>query len=135
VVLETLMTLMSGVASRLASGKLTFGRISFFFQAEDGIRDRNVTGVRRVLFRSDVPSDSSSGGGYSSGVCGLRTRSPPRFRPVQRSEERRVGKDCSSRWARGEVGQKCWEAVNCVGWQSERGIEQRCYRAAHRHED
>src|SRR5699024_7484136 len=24
----------------------------FFFQAEDGIRDRNVTGVRRVLFRS-----------------------------------------------------------------------------------
>src|SRR5207249_7216638 len=23
-----------------------------FFQAEDGIRDRNVTGVRRVLFRS-----------------------------------------------------------------------------------
>src|SRR5699024_5180736 len=25
---------------------------SFFFQAEDGIRDRNVTGFRRVLFRS-----------------------------------------------------------------------------------
>src|SRR5699024_11590642 len=24
----------------------------FFFQAEDGIRDRNVTGVQRVLFRS-----------------------------------------------------------------------------------
>ena len=24
----------------------------FFFQAEDGIRDRDVTGVRRVLFRS-----------------------------------------------------------------------------------
>src|SRR5207248_3796284 len=24
----------------------------FFFQAEDGIRDRTVTGVRRVLFRS-----------------------------------------------------------------------------------
>ena len=24
----------------------------FFFQAEDGIRDRLVTGVRRVLFRS-----------------------------------------------------------------------------------
>ena len=24
----------------------------FFFQAEDGIRDRHVTGVRRVLFRS-----------------------------------------------------------------------------------
>jgi len=24
-----------------------------FFQAEDGIRDTSVTGVRRVLFRSD----------------------------------------------------------------------------------
>ena len=24
----------------------------FFFQAEDGIRDRDVTGVQRVLFRS-----------------------------------------------------------------------------------
>src|SRR5699024_12267902 len=27
----------------------------FFFQAEDGIRDRNVTGFRRVLFRSQTP--------------------------------------------------------------------------------
>src|SRR6266498_2005458 len=26
----------------------------FFFQAEDGIRDADVTGVRRVLFRSGV---------------------------------------------------------------------------------
>src|SRR5699024_575992 len=26
--------------------------LCFFFQAEDGIRDRNVTGFRRVLFRS-----------------------------------------------------------------------------------
>ena len=26
----------------------------FFFQAEDGIRDRDVTGVRRVLFRSPL---------------------------------------------------------------------------------
>src|SRR5690606_27327592 len=28
---------------------------SFFFQAEDGIRDFHVTGVRRVLFRSRPP--------------------------------------------------------------------------------
>src|SRR5690606_40432649 len=27
----------------------------FFFQAEDGIRDFHVTGVRRVLFRSGIP--------------------------------------------------------------------------------
>src|SRR5207248_5272804 len=30
---------------------------SFFFQAEDGIRDRTVTGVQTVLFRSPVMSD------------------------------------------------------------------------------
>src|SRR5256885_9442264 len=29
-------------------------RCVFFFQAEDGIRDYKVTGVRRVLFRSDA---------------------------------------------------------------------------------
>src|SRR5204863_2175788 len=29
--------------------------VFFFFQAEDGIRDLYVTGVRRVLFRSSVP--------------------------------------------------------------------------------
>ena len=29
-----------------------FFLVFFFFQAEDGIRDRDVTGVRRVLFRS-----------------------------------------------------------------------------------
>src|SRR5699024_12120757 len=27
---------------------------SFFFQAEDGIRDRNVTGVQTCLFRSHI---------------------------------------------------------------------------------
>src|SRR5699024_4630192 len=30
--------------------------VLFFFQAEDGIRDRNVTGFRRVLFRSSLLS-------------------------------------------------------------------------------
>src|SRR5256714_5805416 len=34
----------------IGSGGMTI--IFFFFQAEDGIRDKLVTGVRRVLFRS-----------------------------------------------------------------------------------
>src|SRR5476649_976457 len=34
--------------------------IFFFFQAEDGIRDHCVTGVRRVLFRSRVLEESLS---------------------------------------------------------------------------
>src|SRR5256885_4084818 len=33
--------------------------VFFFFQAEDGIRDYKVTGVRRVLFRSSLMPDSS----------------------------------------------------------------------------
>src|SRR5690554_7277579 len=31
----------------------------FFFQAEDGIRDADVTGVQRVLFRSYSPSTTT----------------------------------------------------------------------------
>src|SRR5215813_6836225 len=34
---------------------MTTNRVVFFFQAEDGIRDADVTGVRRVLFRSTSP--------------------------------------------------------------------------------
>src|SRR3989441_9134411 len=37
-----------GIRDKLVTGVQTF----FFFQAEDGIRDKLVTGVRRVLFRS-----------------------------------------------------------------------------------
>src|SRR5207302_3123124 len=32
----------------------------FFFQAEDGIRDFHVTGVQRVLFRSNFPTVAGS---------------------------------------------------------------------------
>src|SRR3712207_2622141 len=84
----------------------------FFFQAEDGIRDIGVTGVQTCA----LP------------ICVLRTQeAPPRMhlaveaqairaRPVSReladrprltavstiffrSEERRVGKECRSRWS------------------------------------
>ena len=45
---------MYGVLSSMCFLFLFFFIFSsfFFFQAEDGIRDRDVTGVRRVLFRS-----------------------------------------------------------------------------------
>src|SRR5436190_4880890 len=68
---------------------------SFFFQAEDGIRDHCVTGVQTCA----LP------------ICGLRQASAAREqrllemrhprRPAgdARSEERRVGKECRSRWA------------------------------------
>src|SRR5690606_39479367 len=74
----------------------------FFFQAEDGIRDFHVTGVQRVLFRSihsvygmtELLSQA-----YSDGEGIFST--PPWMKIIlRRSEERRVGKECRSRWAR-----------------------------------
>src|SRR5256886_6475767 len=90
----------------------------FFFQAEDGIRDLTVTGVQTCA----LPISSSSVAAvcrrswnrivgrparFSSGRNDRRTRlllrrGPPRVsqktRPP-RSEERRVGKECRSRWS------------------------------------
>src|SRR5689334_25398241 len=67
----------------------------FFFQAEDGIRDGTVTGVQTCALpiwpcgRSPTPTTTSS------------SRPPPtKFaRRLPRSEERRVGKECRSRWS------------------------------------
>src|SRR5216683_6954610 len=67
----------------------------FFFQAEDGIRDLIVTGVQTcALPISSAPGMSTPcTGGWASSrrcrSCGRRTR----------SEERRVGKECRSRWS------------------------------------
>src|SRR5699024_12016787 len=45
----------------------------FFFQAEDGIRDRNVTGVQRVLFRSCVRWPRSPAPGPAPAAWGCPT--------------------------------------------------------------
>src|SRR5205085_9465356 len=90
----------------------------FFFQAEDGIRDLTVTGVQTcalpILHRKDSPQD----------IVMFAGRSASRVNPITpnitmswglsflcipcatacadmmviRSEERRVGKECGSRW-------------------------------------
>src|SRR5205085_9059546 len=85
----------------------------FFFQAEDGIRDLTVTGVQtcalpisplprahsrllksmlRFFLRSDlvVREARASKGKPEFGLAGAD----------HRSEERRVGKECRSRWSR-----------------------------------
>src|SRR5689334_23389325 len=91
----------------------------FFFQAEDGIRDGTVTGVQTcalpiyrgaillVTLRTGtiiIPDDTFNaiGNGYIPDIPGLD------FLPAAhkltlllglRSEERRVGKECRSRWS------------------------------------
>src|SRR5258708_28247837 len=77
------------------------GRSFFFFQAEDGIRDDLVTGVQTCA----LPILA----GVGPNVIALRhnlhalhrlaVESPHEKAPVIRSEERRVGKECRSRWS------------------------------------
>src|SRR6266508_4335251 len=66
----------------------------FFFQAEDGIRDGHVTEFRRVLFRSSRSEPRTQPSARSS-----VTRRPSSCSSPRRSEERRVGKECRSRWS------------------------------------
>src|SRR5205823_12123622 len=66
----------------------------FFFQAEDGIRDKLVTGVRRVLFRS-----INTNGAPPAAVIWTSPVISADGTKVYRSEERRVGKECRSRWS------------------------------------
>src|SRR4051794_41703693 len=83
----------------------------FFFQAEDGIRDGRVTGVQTCALPISGPAPlvlegagPGQGGRDLTGdqpdeaaVVGIQRPVP--VQPGDRSEERRVGKECRSRWA------------------------------------
>src|SRR5258708_17995763 len=92
----------------------------FFFQAEDGIRDDLVTGVQTCALpishrcradsdpRGRVRSAAPLNPYENQGANDLRPRTVPRTRALEfgfwavsqlRSEERRVGKECRSRWS------------------------------------
>src|SRR3989449_7350717 len=91
----------------------------FFFQAEDGIRDVAVTGVqtcalpiyptkdKRIAagFYAVAPAPDGSVWGTALGFPGAVVRLSPGSNPPEtalaelRSEERRVGKECRSRWS------------------------------------
>src|SRR5437762_1296725 len=64
----------------------------FFFQAEDGIRDTSVTGVQTCAL------PISTRGRAPERQVVERARLVQK-RATQRSEERRVGKECRSRWS------------------------------------
>src|SRR2546427_9553478 len=80
----------------------------FFFQAEDGIRDLTVTGVQTcalpILGQCSRRARSASPSWPAA--CSRTTSTPggcaatfKRHSPSTRSEERRVGKECRSRWS------------------------------------
>src|SRR6266851_5589648 len=66
----------------------------FFFQAEDGIRDRDVTGVQTCLFRSRRTKRLGRQRDWWTSQ-----RNQADLLSEARSEERRVGKECRSRWS------------------------------------
>src|SRR2546430_3305102 len=91
----------------------------FFFQAEDGIRDLTVTGVQTCalpISRGHLRGSSRclcprarrpTSGGLGRAPLPLTTEGPSyvtrgclrAVRDGARSEERRVGKECRSRWS------------------------------------
>src|SRR5688572_33355166 len=110
-------------------------RFFFFFQAEDGIRDLTVTGVQTCAlpifdvapYRHEAravrtpavglvgQAIGDGGEGYRHGSLtapGRADRGSAADR--RRSEERRVGKECRSRWGRDHERRK----ASVTGWQA-----------------
>src|SRR2546422_8123356 len=86
----------------------------FFFQAEDGIRDVAVTGVQTCALPisvQDPPRDEEIAQYLTLAAEGQHVKflhreipqpggvEPLHVRRTPRSEERRVGKECRSRWS------------------------------------
>src|SRR5258708_28212791 len=95
------MSVLASVAGRLAS--LLFS-VFFFFQAEDGIRDDLVTGVQTCALPISVGLEvDQQPARVQRGVAAIDAdegRDALHGRVLeQRSEERRVGKECRSRWS------------------------------------
>src|SRR3712207_7995101 len=88
-------------------------RTVFIFQAEDGIRDIGVTGVQTCalpisgspvfLYRTPGSIFANTGvllgGGRTMFLLGVLWGQFSERWAIKRSEERRVGKECRSRWS------------------------------------
>src|SRR5205823_11348732 len=71
----------------------------FFFQAEDGIRDKLVTGVQTCALPISRGGRERGRLGDGDVLLGGGAADPDRGDDIRRSEERRVGKECRSRWS------------------------------------
>src|SRR5437868_10180271 len=118
--------MLSGVVMRFYWFIVSNFLFIFFFQAEDGIRDRNVTGVQTCalpILRITIRRALRSGSSFATANCLSPTACPKgpvsfELGPTSfarrsrtsilsaRSEERRVGKECRARWGAGEVIKK-----------------------------
>src|SRR5438105_3350513 len=126
-----------GIRSRVAGTAAVALPFLFFFQAEDGIRDPLVTGVQTCAL--PIYSESRCWppcpGTRSGSRCWRRSprpsRSSGRIRPpsrcTRRSEERRVGKECRSRWSpyheQKRMGERVRHAAECMHAERRRNQE------------
>src|SRR5256886_11575644 len=96
--------MMRTLMMRLHDTSVMFSLFFFFFQAEDGIRDLTVTGVQTCALpiwssgRKSIDNAQRTGWPHFSRARYKRLLGPQRLDGV-RSEERRVGKECRSRWS------------------------------------
>src|SRR5438046_9814595 len=95
----------------------------FFFQAEDGIRDWSVTGVQTCalpIFKNRyvvVLNDKRERFECQDAQAPCRLFS---IAMAERSEERRVGKECRSRWGRDDEKKKGEKRKNRIRKQKRR---------------
>src|SRR5687767_15676140 len=94
-------------------GRILIVFVCFFFQAEDGIRDKLVTGVQTCALPIFLVTKTGASRMLREGnYWHVAARPDGRFLVLDdfqgrlwlmesstRSEERRVGKECRSRWA------------------------------------
>src|SRR5437868_12159105 len=92
--------LVENMCMVMSSVRGWFGFVCFFFfQAEDGIRDRNVTGVQTCALPISVGVDKSACiERFHNGEAQVRVTRLASYWNATRSEERRVGKECRSLW-------------------------------------
>src|SRR5437879_12883998 len=90
--------------------------LPFFFQAEDGIRDTSVTGVQTCA----LPI-LHGGPGLNVPARGDRAFGVAAVPEGTRSEERRVGKECRSRWWPDDEKKKKRDNGQSSTWEYARG--------------
>src|SRR5256884_6040767 len=71
----------------------------FFFQAEDGIRDVAVTGVQTCALPISGLTTEEIARAFLVPAETMKRRLTRAKSKIKRSEERRVGKECRSRWS------------------------------------
>src|SRR5947207_15677797 len=95
----------------------TYGLFSnltfFFFQAEDGIRDHCVTGVQTCALPISAEHVEVCVPEKTAGILPKRPEPAP-CQKKARSEERRVGKECRTRWTQDHRKKKNKETSGLV---------------------